>query len=81
MVTVTVRVSADPDTGFRYDCCKNECRAENLSCTIAEVDKMNVVCDCIDMEQSCLRLACPYVVCLRKDKPPVGGKLIWDDYT
>jgi hypothetical protein len=65
---------------FDYSNCKQECRNTKLSCTISEQSPNYFPCECIDMELSCLHLSSRDVVCLRKDKPPVGGEAIWEAF-
>lgn len=65
---------------FNYDMCDESCKLTNSSCVITEVSKENFPCECIASDEACEAIASDYAVCLQKNKPPLGGSKIWNDY-
>jgi hypothetical protein len=64
---------------FTYSDCNPECIQAKKSCIITEINEDYFPCTCVT-NKKCETLAGPNDVCLRPNKPPLGGENIWEDY-
>ena len=65
---------------FTYQDCDKECLTQSVSCIIEEVSKTYFSCECLKSSMVCELHAKPTVVCLRPDRPALGGEDIWIDW-
>lgn len=66
---------------FEYEKdCNPDCIHYKASCVVVEINPEYFVSQCTEDEASCEELASSTEVCLRPNKPSIGGKAIWPDY-
>ena len=65
---------------FTYNDCAMECKNSKLSCLISEPTKFEFLNICTYSELGCALSANSQEVCLRPNKPPLGGNTIWPDF-
>lgn len=79
-ILIAILCIASGHTYFTYSDCNLECQQLSVSCTIAEIDPDDFLNVCIESEAVCEQRSSEIQVCLRKNKPPIGGEQIWNDF-